>query len=132
MKHIKLFLVSAIALLGLVSSCKDEEKEPEPAPVAVSFIHALHQGDYDKAASLTLMLDSAPKDYKNLIATRYKEIASDHQAQYGTIVDVKCKKVEISDNKNEADVLLTIKYSNNFSSNVLLQLSKDKQEWKIR
>ena len=131
MNNIKLFLISTLALVGMFSSCH-EEKDPDPVPVAMSFLYALHQGDYAKAASLTLMIDSAPKDYKNLIATRYKEIASDHQEQYGAIVDVKCKQVDISDNKNEADVLLTIKYSNHFSSNVLLQLSKDKQEWKIR
>ena len=94
--------------------------------------NALHQGDYTKATNLTLMIDSAPKNYKDLIATRYKEIASEHQSQYGSIKKVVCKHTDISDDNNEADVYLTIEYSSKTVTNVVLQLSKDKGEWKIR
>lgn len=113
-------------------SCQKEESGPDPAEAAKSFVYALHDGNYAKAANLTLMIDSAPKNYKDLIAARYKEIASDHKAQYGEITEVTCKKADISDDKNEADVYLTIKYSNKTTTNILLQLCMDKDQWKIR
>lgn len=122
---------SIAALLCLTISCGGNA-DSDPTPVAKSFIYALHQGDYTKATNLTLMIDSAPKNYKDLIATRYKEIASEHQSQYGSIKKVVCKHTDISDDNNEADVYLTIEYSSKTVTNIVLQLSKDKGEWKIR
>ncbi len=118
----------AMTVLGLLLSCGDSA--PSPVSVAESFIRAVHHGDYTKAADLTLALDSAPASYRDLIAMRYREIGSEHRAQYGDIKNIVCKRSDISD--SGADVYLTIEYSDKTTANVLVQLSKDGGEWKIR
>ncbi len=122
----------SIALISfgllLTHSCSSEP--PSPLPVAESFIRAIHDGDYDKAASLTLAVDSAPASYKSLIAMRYKEMGAKYQAQHGSIKSIACKRNNVAD--SEADVYLTIKYSDNTTANILVQLTKNGEDWKIK
>lgn len=102
---------------------------PSPVETAESFVQAVHQGDYAKAADMTLALDSAP-NYKDLIALRYKDLGMERQEQHGGIKSIVCKRSDVSD--NEADVYLAIEYSDNTTANILIQLSKDGEDWKIR
>ncbi len=119
------------AAMALLVSC-DKQQSDTPEEIAKMFILSLH---HDKPAithgTIYSFLD-APKEYKEMILARYREITNNIETENGKITDIKCTKTELHSGGNQADVYLSITHADKTTNHIMIPLIKHNRHWLVR
>lgn len=130
MKQFLLCAIVAFIAAATVCACSGEKSSPEKS--AVAFVEALKHGDYQRATQLTLHLDSAPDDYRHLMAARYIEMSKEARKLNGELHSVACTKTITTVPGKEAEVFLCLTFANKAKTTIALQLVKHGDQWLIK
>lgn len=133
MRFSKTILFLFTFILSSFVSCGGDDPAAKATETAKAYIHAIDNDRYDLATEMTLMADSAPTSYKHIIASRYRDISQELKQTHGQITQIECTKTTLTtSNSNEADVYLTLHFADKTKSSIMLQLTKQHEEWKVR
>lgn len=138
----RLFLTCALSALLLCSACgsKEEQKSPAaptvPTLITAEEVKAVYNhyvtGDYAGYVACMQSCDDKSADYKQQMATLYKQHAADQRKDDGDVTDFQVVRVTSQGDGNAAEAFLAVTYTGGKTEEILLQFIYSNDEWRLR